>query len=241
MENVIEFGFRFRTDIDNPNYIAKLKKSYDFNHLQIMSSSLDSAEIALKTIGESVDLYDLELSYVMHSSIYDVYQSAESLFSFCRKFKIKYLLVDFDDYLISSDIALYDLMSFIANAGNLSRTFTCLNIRDHINYMTNLNNIVKMKSEMKSDFLLLALDIENLGSSSEFLNRFSYFNECGMLNVKIDNASQGWETNMALLIDKLYWLPWKNKPLVFTNPIEDNFELFFKYNQIIENGNYFYP
>ena len=147
MENSIEFGCKFLAGTDDATVLPKLKELYGFNHLQVASSDFKSLETSLREVYAVVDKYELELSSIIKSSNYDIYRDYKTLFDVCKTYGVKYFVVELEEDIYSSEIALFELIKNIIEISANDHILACLKFKtqskidEHIRSLNDLTPV----------------------------------------------------------------------------------------------------
>lgn len=240
--NSIEFGCRYNMASDQIADVVRLKDLYNFQHLQILSPDFQELKKALDITSSAIGNYDLELSYKTTSSDNDIFSFSESAFSILNDYGVKYFVLDAENNIITSRIALFDMVKNIALQAKKHRILTCVNIHSGNSFEAYLNAYNEVRESVDSEFLLLSVESDKLDQTRVLINHIEYlYKWCAIFQVNVDVQPSSFQNIVYPFVDRLFWLPWKERPLIFTNPISENYWIFQKLIEMIEQNNYYYP
>ena len=235
--DTIETGIR--TTISNDQIIsqvANLLHANDINHLQIIAHSPEDIDKSIRVLQKLKAPY-LELS-CFYKPLDPNTQENDllSAISKCKEHHIKYLCVPIE---FTTDLK--SIGKLISTANDL-HIFVCLEAQidesDHIDVFN------AHKKNFKSDFLLLSLNVRSL---KELINFSSIIKQArgiiGIISVFVDDEyihSQSSTDHFVKFLESIFMLPFKQQPLIFTNPPKDLSAVYERFYDVVDEQNYWY-
>lgn len=249
MISTIETGFRISEDRFDLSRYWDVVYTYKCNHIQIHMHSFKMIQHLSKIVRENLGS-KIELSYFLDGSDPSscLVSDPNSLFQAVRKFNIKYLVVT--NYLNGKNGQ--DESTFLNNIESLlqlaeqNRAFLCLeNTIDNERNNDWLVHAKHLKELFPSRFLLFSLSINNLTNApliTSYTKTIRSWIATINVNVNLSFSRKSTTTDLFVdLINHLYWLPYKQQPLIFTNHLEELESVYKNFWKITEDLGLEYP
>lgn len=244
INTTIETGIRLNAAQLDELDIQNLVKTTECNHIQIDTSNLNqlitSSSFLRKELGNN---YELSFRINGNALLNGLTLELRTLFEISKEQRAKYII-------IQSNQKGYKVQEFLKqiNAENIIRlaerfsTFLCLEVNlDSVIEGNEADSWTEISALYSSNFFLLSLHLNNLSNAHnlKFFSR-NYRNRLGIVSAKIDLLASDLNNKFTYLIDHLYWLPFKQQPLIFTNPYNEIKRVFLLFNEIIRDKGYYY-
>jgi hypothetical protein len=235
--DTIETGIRTSLGNDQEiNQIANLLHANDINHLQIVAHFPEEIDKSIGTLKKLKAPY-LELS-CFYQSI-NINAQDDDLFvalNKCKEHYIKYLCTPID---VTTNLVSVGKLISTANELHVFLFFEMqVDVRDDINTFN------EIRKKFASDFTLLSLNVKSLKEITGFSSILKQSrNAIGIINVFVDNqytTHPGSADHFAKFLEGVFLLPFKQQPLIFTNPSEDLPVVYERFYDIVDEQNYWY-
>jgi hypothetical protein len=249
----IETGFRIIAG-DDLELCEELIRKHDVRHVQIAGNDLvflreTLEEVTAKT-GKSVE--------------YSYYLGRELLVPLIRENTVDFLFTNGGlprlRFLIAPLEILPDLelsqprgtspMDSILKTAASQRTILCLEsqlpspINDKL-MSESVSTLTNLKQAYPSPFLLFSIDVHDLNSVSNLPAYLGHLrNWTAAVTALIDQSflqEPVGRDSFVELVDALFWLPFKQRPLIFANPISDVDAIYTRFSAITGTYGYRYP
>lgn len=246
MRETIETGIVIPgTSKELSNYMD-LVETYQCSHVQIQSYELENLINVSKYFQQKVKTFiDYSFRIEVDKPNNVLIKNPEDVFISAKKYSIKYIVVSgyFPQYTDWSKVPLYDNLEKIIKKAEEGHTLLCLEIPvDILESQNGISYLQKIKERYPSRFLLFSLylkDLHNLSKLTPYLNqlRLSIATVTTHFNYK-DLENDDFEMKFSQLIGTLFYLPYKQQPILFDGSLNDINKVLLKFQKIVDENGY---
>lgn len=232
--NTLETGIRV-SKVEELMHAFELISNYSINHIQIVGASIDqifiNLEKARNNIGPSKELS----LYVSQGNNWETLLNPPArIFEICRKHDVKYLI-----FSISSSLMTNKLQNLI-ELGEKNHIFLCLEVNpDKIK----IDTLDDLKNKYSSPFFLFTFDYNDIGSTidtSQYRKYLQYLIGIITLKLNVKYLHQRDRYFFISFLRALFTIPYKQRPLIFTNALNEIPIIYKEFYEIIEEYNLVY-
>lgn len=249
MSSTFEIGFQVNeSSFDLPNYWDDVG-IHNFDHIQVKAESIEKIR-SCSEIVRNIAGYEKELSYYLHGTdqFTNFITRPDSVFLAAKEYKAKFIVISdyFDMKNDGSEPIMVSNLASIVDLAERNRKFLCLEKKVLDNGFHDWKRSVEeLKSLAPSRFLLISLNLTTLMNTPKVKNYTDQIRTwLATFNITVDLNSSPESPNsdpFADLLAHLYWLPYRQQPLIFVNPVEELNAVHQRFGSIVEEFGFKYP
>ena len=252
MTSTIETGIRISGESRDFSAYWEIARTYGSWHFQINSLELH----ALRGISETVreEFGRAELSYYLGSKDHIgelLLDRLDALLQVLTEFRAKFLVIPFSSFraLELCEVSSSDIIQLLVHEAEERHFLLCLEatVDDEEESETAPASLLHLKETYPSHFFLFSINIDGLKKVPS-LPTYTRVLRASIATVHLqldkrflrDTSPRCEKDELAALVGHLYWLPFKQQPLVFTNPLEDLEDIYKRFYAIVNARGYWY-
>lgn len=240
----IETGVKITQNADILKYKNLLSSPY-VSHIQIAGITLDGFPDVVDSIFRNID-ERIEISYKPeHNDLIKLYENPpKSLFAKEPKF----LIVPLEILTTLEQAEISSFSFFESLITSMHKRFICIEVsvtNKNTGPISNaISSLINIKEALSSYSIMYSLKLDRLNNLSEIKNHIKELNNyIGLIDVNLDINNfndHGADDYFVELIDLLYWLPYRQQPLIFSNSLHELEFVLKRFEAIVRDRGYNY-